>query len=300
MYRVHHLDPDRTVYNVPLRVSSGIDLHALIERQEALRTSFTEREQRVHATAELHIGSEPVSVSEPFDLERPPLLRASLVDGALSVVIHHLIADGWSARLVAERPRMQYREWVLWQRQQVETGAWDAQRDYWTQQLAEAPTCKPCNRSYRGGRIWTTIPERTVSFAELFERWAAVLHDWAGRDDLVIGTPVANRRLAETENTIGLFTNTLPIRSRRGQPLDVRGALANQDYPSELLGTEIAHLFVLQYASGDSGDPIDTGKAEYDTRMSITGNRCVLQWSFDGMDHDTARRLLDAYAVQLR
>ena len=302
MYRVHHLDPARCVYNVPLRRSAaGIDLAEVVRRHEALRTSFSENEQRVHASAELHVGSEPVSFTDPFDLERPPLLRALIVGGELTLVVHHLIADGWSARVFTQQPAMQYREWVLWQRQQVESGAWDAQRDYWTAQLSGAPTRAPRNRGYRGARVWSSAPEAArLSFAELFNRWAAVLHDWAGEDDLVIGTPVANRRLAQVENTVGMFTNTLPVRSRAGQPLDIAGALAGQDYPSELLGVDIAHLFVLQSGADDPADPIDTGKAEYDTRMSVTGSRCMLQFSFDAMEPATARRLLDAYVVRLR
>jgi glycosyltransferase involved in cell wall biosynthesis len=301
MYRVHHADPDHAVYNVPLRLGAEhIDLPALVQRHESLRSSFTAKEQRVHPSAELHVCSGPVDITQPFDLERPPLLRASLSDSKLTLVIHHLIADGWSARIFNEQPKMQYRDWVLWQRQQVESGTWDTQREYWNRQLAGAPSYKPHNRSYRGARIWETVPKISLSFGELFGRWAAVLHTWSGCDDLIIGTPVANRRLAEVENTVGMFTNTLPVRSRHGHPVDVRGALANQDYPSELLDIEIAHLFVLQNAAEDAGDPIDTGKAEYDTRMSITANRCMLQFSFDAMDCGTAERLLDSYAVQLR
>jgi hypothetical protein len=300
MYRVHHLDPERYVYNVPLRRASvDIDFRALIQRHEALRTSFTAGEQRVHETAELQVGSEPVRVGEPFDLERPPLMRASAVNGELTIVIHHLIADGWSARVFAQQPEMQYREWVLWQRQQVESGAWNAQRDYWLGQLAGAAVGKPRNRSFRGARIWANRPASGLSFAQLFERWAQVLHAWTGGDDLIIGTPVANRRLSAVENTVGMFVNTLPVRSRGGQTLDVSGALANQDYPSELLGLDISHLFVLQNASDESGDPIDTGKAEYDTRMSVTSERCVLQYSFDAIDEPAARRLLDDYVAEL-
>jgi hypothetical protein len=289
------------VYNVALRLpAADIDLRALIERHEALRTSFTATEQRVHPSAGLHVGAEPPDVREPFDLERAPLLRASIVDGELTIVVHHLIADGWSARIFAHRPEMQYRDWVLWQRQQVESGVWDAQRDYWLAELAGAPLQTRRNRSFRGARLWIDRPQGLLSFAQLFERWADVLHAGTGEDDLVIGTPVANRRLAGVENTVGMFVNTLPLRSRRGRPLDTSGALANQDYPSELLATEIAHLFVLQNASEEGGEPIDTGKAEYDTRMSVTESRCVLQYSLDAMDDATARRLLADYEVQLR
>jgi hypothetical protein len=195
---------------------------------------------------------------------------------------------------------MPYREWVLWQRAQVESGAWDAQRDYWQRLLAGLSARRPRNRSYRGARIWTAAPASRFSFADLFRRWAGVLHAWTGENDLVIGTPVANRRLAQVENTVGLFVNVLPVRSRAGEELDLSGALANQDYPSELLGVEISHVFVRHDVSGDERDPIDTGKAEYDTRMSVSGDRCLLQFSLDAMDMETARRLLDAYAVQLR
>jgi hypothetical protein len=301
MYRVHQADPEHTVYNVPLRrAAAGLDLAAIVRRQEALRTSFTETEQRIHAAAELRIMPEPVDAAQPFDLERPPLVRASMAGGELTLVVHHLIADGWSARVFAEEPAMQYREWVLWQRQQVESGAWELQREYWRRQLAGASPRAPRNRSYRGGRVWTSVPKPELPFAELLQRWAAVLHEWTGEEDLVIGTPVANRRLAAVEKTVGMFVNVLPVRSRAGQALDVSGALAHQDYPSELLGVEVAHLFVLQNASEEAGEPIDTGKAEYDTRMSVTANRCILQFSSDAMNAATARRLLDAYAFQFR
>ncbi len=299
---------DRCVNNVPyVRKVAAADhavleqtLNAIIERQEVLRTALVNGEQRIHRTARLEVSREPIDPCEPFDLERPPLFRAALVDDILTLVVHHAIADGWSSAVFARelagdvRPvGMQYREWTLWQRQQQ----WPGQRDYWLSKgLHPQP---PRTGTFEGHRLWGSA--QWLGFAEAFERWARILHRWTGEGELVIGTQVANRRITQVENTIGLFTNTLMIRSRRGESPRpaIDAALVNQDYPFELLGVPMPrYLFVLQPAASEDPGAIhlDTGKAEHDLRLSITGSRVVLQYATDVIDAATARRLLDHYS----
>ena len=299
---------DASVNNVPYvrklaapdRADLEQKLNGIIERHEILRTALVNGEQRIHRSARLELKAEPIDPLEPFDLEQPPLFRAGLVHDVLTLVVHHAIADGWSSAVFARelagdvRPvGMQYREWTLWQRQQQ----WPAQREYWLGKgLQPQP---PQTQSYDGHRLWGTA--HWLSFAEAFERWARILHNWSGEPELIIATQVANRRLTQVENTIGLFTNTLMIRSRRGESprAAVEAALANQDYPFELLGVPMPrYLFVLQPSVSEDSNAIhlDTGKAEHDLRLSVTGSRVVLQYATDVIDAATAGKLLLKYS----
>jgi amino acid adenylation domain-containing protein len=192
--------------------------------------------------------------ARPFDLARGPLLRARLLAVApaehhLLLTLHHAVSDEWSmALLVAELaalyrgerldpPPLQYADWALWQRQWTRTEAFDRSLAWWRERLAGAPEAvalpadrpRPAARSDRGGRVPVHLaPElagglRAVARergATLFMLLLAAVQAWLRRhgagDDLVVGTPVANRTHPETEGTIGFFVNTVAVRSTLG------------------------------------------------------------------------------------
>ncbi|MFG2169746.1 amino acid adenylation domain-containing protein, partial [Micromonospora chersina] len=184
---------------------------------------------------------------EPFDLATGPLLRGLLIslgDGrrVVALCLHHIVADQWSVRILHDELRalldgstppplpVQYADYAVWQREQ-DLGA---QLDYWRNQLADPPVLNlptdrphPPIRSAAGGYVEFTVPAdvsaqlRQLSrrhgatmFMTLLTAYAVLLHRHTGQDDLLIGTPVANRGRAETENLIGFFVNTLALRTR--------------------------------------------------------------------------------------
>ena len=112
--------------------------------------SFTKQQVRDIAIREMQT---------PFKLAKPPLMRATLLKSCkandlLLLTPHHIIIDGWSIRLLvhdlavaydaicrAQLPltlpkiERQYLDFSFWQRQQLESGAWQHQLDFWTKEL---------------------------------------------------------------------------------------------------------------------------------------------------------------------
>jgi amino acid adenylation domain-containing protein len=128
---------------------------------------------------------------------------------------------------------VQYADYAAWHRRWVEGPVLEAQAEYWTQTLAGAPELlelpadhpRPAKQDFAGAQVKVELDEaltaalRTLSqrhgttlFMTLLAGWAAVLARLSGQDDVVIGTPSANRGRAEVEELIGFFVNTLPLR----------------------------------------------------------------------------------------
>ncbi len=201
--------------------------------------------------------------AQPFDLARGPLIRVVLAragreEQVLLLVMHHIIADGWSVAVLlrelaaayhsyirGETPGsaplpVQYADYARWQRQVLEGPALGRQLDYWRQQLAGAPAVislpldrpRPSAQGYRGAWFTLTLPaaltpgvnalarrERATPFMVLLAAFATLLARYGGDEELCIGTPIAGRSRTELEGLIGFFVNTLVLRADlRGNP----------------------------------------------------------------------------------
>ncbi len=218
-------------------------------------------------------------------LLRPQLLKLGNEDHIFHLTVHHILFDEWSSQLfweelaafyehgtngsvpsVPELP-IQYADYAAWQRQIVADGSTEAQQAYWRDQLSgDLPLlrlpmdhARPAVSSQRGALESIEIDEHTFAklkalsrqagatmFTTLLAAFNLLLHHLSGQDDILVGTPVANRDRYETEKLIGFFLNTLVIRTDlAGRPsfeellLQVRektvGALANADAPFEMI-----------------------------------------------------------------
>ncbi|MCF5295443.1 amino acid adenylation domain-containing protein, partial [Pseudomonas syringae] len=160
---------------------------------------------------------------------------------------------------------VQYADYALWQRNWLSGDVLQQQRQYWQQTLAGAPALltlptdrpRPAQQDYSGQllglvldadltRGLKALSQRHGSslFMTVMAAWAALLGRLAGQDDVVIGTPVANRMRAEVEDLIGFFVNTLAVRVDLSGTPSVQSLLqqvkqqtlaaqANQDLPFE-------------------------------------------------------------------
>lgn len=210
-------------------------------------------------------------------------------DQVLLLVLHHIVSDGWSMGVLFReletlyeafsnsRPSplphlpIQYGDFARWQRDWLHGEVLEEQVNFWKQQLAGAPAVlelstdkpRPVVQTFNGAYHVSMVgKELTESLNELSRRegvtlfmtllaaFQTMLHRYTDQQDIVVGTPIANRTRTEIEDLIGLFVNTLVVRTDlSGNPsfLDLLGrvrdvalnAFAHQDLPFEKLVEEL-------------------------------------------------------------
>ncbi|AKE63592.1 Siderophore biosynthesis non-ribosomal peptide synthetase module [Microcystis aeruginosa NIES-2549] len=198
-------------------------------------------------------------------------------------VFHHIIIDGWSKGILfkelskfyqallsnstVDLPELaiQYADFAVWQRQWLQGKILENQLNYWKKQLTAAPPLlelptdkpRPATPNFRGHSISFQIDSELTEKLKLLSQKSGVtlfmtllaalntlLFRYSGQDDILIGTPTANRNRQEIEPLIGFFVNTLVLRnSLEGNPTFsgllqqarnvVLEAYANQDVPFE-------------------------------------------------------------------
>jgi amino acid adenylation domain-containing protein len=184
-------------------------------------------------------------------LIRAQVVRVEEEEHVLLLTQHHIVSDGWSIGILArelgilygafsrgeENPlpplTIQYPDYAAWQREWLSGERLQKQSEYWREALEDAPALlelptdrpRPEQQSFAGGGVPIAMDrdlarklkelsrrQGTTLFMTLLSGWAAVLSRLSGQREVVIGTPVANRRRAETEGLIGFFVNTLALR----------------------------------------------------------------------------------------
>jgi hypothetical protein len=243
----------------------------------------SEREAAVRSLAEAEAG-EPFELSRG-PLLRVKLLKLEAEEHVLLLTMHHIISDGWSMGVLireltqlyeaysrgAESPLselpIQYADFAVWQRAWLQGEVLEGQLQYWREQLAGAPAVLelPTDRSraavqsYRGAAQTVLLPvelsqrlkelsqrEGVTLFMTLLAAFDVLLYRYSGQEDFCVGSAVANRNRAETEELIGFFVNTLVLRADLsgnpsfkellGRVREVTlGAYAHQDVPFEQL-----------------------------------------------------------------
>ncbi|HVR10740.1 MAG TPA: condensation domain-containing protein, partial [Thermoanaerobaculia bacterium] len=268
-------------------------LDELPRRQESLRVVFVESasgpRQRIEPVrplplpgvdlralpAERREGEAKLLVAassrQAFALSRWPLMRSLLLrldeeEHVLALVVHHIVADGWSfiilvrdlafAYLTArgwtlpplpELP-IQYRDFAVWQRGAAQAGELERQRAYWRQALAGVPTFvdfpvdrpRPPAQRFAGARRLFALAPATVAgiagllreaegstlFMVLLAAFQCLVRHYSRQDDFVVSAPISYRNRAECENLVGFFANTLLFRSKLAGDPEFREVLA--------------------------------------------------------------------------
>ncbi|HEV3050682.1 MAG TPA: amino acid adenylation domain-containing protein, partial [Longimicrobium sp.] len=184
-------------------------------------------------------------------LVRGRLIRLAGDDHVLLITMHHIVSDGWSMGIFSQELSalygafragspdplpplpVQYADYAAWQRQWVKGEVLQRQADYWRETLSGAPEllelptdhARPVRQDFAGAWLEVELDEAlTAALKTLGQRhgatlhmtllagWAAVLARLSGQQEVVIGTPSANRGRSEIEGLIGFFVNTLPVR----------------------------------------------------------------------------------------
>ncbi len=288
IWLLHQMDEQGILFNIPLNIHMKGPLnpsklhdafHFMIKKHEILRTSFsmtdTQLLQNVHGNSSFRIplvDGSAMSISQrekklagilrevgayPFDLSKPPLMKAVLVcinpfDHQLVFTIHHILIDGWGASLFFSElydayhalvrggvlsestPPIQYGDVVLWQRKQLERPEIRNQTAYWKNKLkgprAELNLPMAHSRSrfqtFAGARHHLDFSEKTTAalkalarnenatlFMVMLSAFKALLFTYTRETDVIVGSTIANRNHPQLEKIIGVFINSLVMRT---------------------------------------------------------------------------------------
>jgi len=249
-------------------------------------TSMEEAEQRAYMLGQIDaIESVPFNLAEG-PLMRAVLFSTGDEQSYFYLNMHHIITDGWSMeRLINEladvytqleqgqTPQLapltlQYVDYAVWQVQEIEKGALNAKEEaYWLKTLAKPlPVLelatdfpRPDVQTYHGNLLQGTLPsaltadlqtlakqEGVSMYMLTFAAYTMLMHVLTQNEDIIVGSPVSGRTVESLEPIMGVFINTLAIRTRfegvhslrdllqvvKGQILD---ADAHQAYPFDLL-----------------------------------------------------------------
>ncbi|HEY0169967.1 MAG TPA: amino acid adenylation domain-containing protein [Pyrinomonadaceae bacterium] len=301
-------------------------------------------------------------------LLRATLLRLGADEHMLLFTMHHIVSDGWSVGLLVrevaavytayvrgqESPlpelTLQYADYAVWQREWLQGEVLEEQLAYWKRQLEPPPPGlglptdrpRPEVLSHRGATLNVDFPagltdglkelsrrEGVTLYMTLLAAFQALLHRHTGRDDIAVGSPIANRQRSEIEPLIGFFVNTLVMRTDLSGDPSFRallgrvqevtlGAYAHQDVPFEMLVEELQPdrslgttpffqvAFALQNAPGEELKlpgltlkrvDVQSRTARFDLSLlleeSAEGLTGLVEYSADLFDEKTVRRLLE-------
>lgn len=316
---------------------------------------------------------QPFELSEA-PLLRLVCYRLNPEEHLLLVCIHHTIADGWSlgvflkefaaiyqhltsgTHLILPELPVQYADFAKWQTDPIRILSMQASLHYWKQQLSgdlpllELPADHPrgAKQSFRGGTHRFQLQPDTVHalvkfcqqedvtmFMTLLSAFSVLLHRYSGQLEIITGIPVANRNLHGIDDLVGVFINTIALRTSfnnnpsfrellqqvKNRSLD---AFAHQDLPFEKLVEELnpkrdlsrtpvfQAVFNLQNSpmpdlqiSGLAITPleIDRGVSQFELSLMITKSsdhyNCTVEYNADLFNAATIRRLFDSYLLLL-
>jgi aspartate racemase len=274
-------------------------------------------------------------------LLRVNLLQLDDEDHAVFLEMHHIITDGWSNRLLLREIMLLYRamcrgepsplldlpiryvDFAVWQSKRLRGEVLDNLVAYWKQQLSgelpvmELPADYPRPDIQRYiGRLETYVLDNELSqrirqlcksqdctlFMTLFAALITLLYRYTGQEDIVVGTPIANRNRVETERVVGFFVNTLVLRvDVSGNPRFTElmsrikkvavGAYVHEDLPFEKL-VELLQperdlsrqalfqiLFVLHNYPEASRDVLGLDRDLTLTRIEVDGGESKVDWA---------------------
>ncbi|MBP4137055.1 non-ribosomal peptide synthetase [Flavobacterium geliluteum] len=230
------------------------------------------------------VNNEPFDL-EQAPLVRASLIKLKEEEYVFFLSLHHIIGDGWSVEvLISEVVKtynaltleteialpelnLQYKDYAVWFNDEIQQEKYQASEHYWLKQFAgelpvlDLPSFKirPLIQTYNGenlthrfSRVFLEKLKRfskeqdLTLFMSLMAGINALLHRYTGQDDIIIGTPIAGREHPDLEHQIGLYLNTIAIRTQlkketsfsdlaASQKETLLGAYEYQNYPFDVL-----------------------------------------------------------------
>lgn len=254
-----------------------------------------------------------------FDLSKAPLFHVCLLTlpngkTLLMLDVHHIIFDGASFNILIQELLdlyhgkelstlpISYPDFAIWEEEQLLQDGFKESREFWLNQFADdipilnMPTtyARPANKSYEGSTFITSLSK---DFALKIEQFAnqynvtpymvmlcayyILLYKYTGQEDIVVGSPISGRVHQELEHLLGMFVNSIPLRSNISSSSKIEeflehiksncsNAFAHQDFPFDVLVNEL-------------NIPRDNSRSPLFDTMFIYQNNGISQIDFDGI-----------------
>ncbi len=241
-------------------------LEQLAQCHEILRTAFVVQNEHIvqkvlahievplefhQASSDSDLGTILAAFVRPFMLESPPLFRVMVIrlgpkDHVIVFDFHHIISDDTTIELLKRdlselykgrsvpKPRLQYRDYAVWENQTAQRPARECERNFWIKHLAgplpvlEIPGDfqRPIRQSFQGADIVFVLDQKlwdqlasvaqahgATPYLVLLAAFSTLLHRYSGQDDILVGTAIAGRRHPDVSDMVGVMVNTLVMRS---------------------------------------------------------------------------------------
>ena len=301
---------------------------------------------------------------------RVKIFQLSDSENVLHITIHHIAADGWSLGLLNEEftkfykaysqekeieitpQEIQYADYSYWQNEWLQGEVLEQQLNYWTKQLADIPTVhklttdhvRPKLQTFSGNNYCDELEEcdykklkslclneEASLFMGLYAAFNVLLSQYSNETDIVVGTPIANRRSPQLEKVIGFFVNMLVLRSEVDSSNTFRSMLkqsketllqayAHQDLSFELLTEKLqpernlshSPLFQIMLVMQNNQEsefvlpeldvsPLgrESTQAKYDITLSVSeqDDHLALNWNYNTnlFKHETIEAMSTAF-----
>jgi len=190
---------------------------------------------------------------KPFDLSKAPLLRAKLVkleknQALLLFDMHHIISDGTSMQILINELcklyngegisplEITYKDYSVWEQNNLNENKFKQAQKYWVSLFKDddipvlnLPTNypRPTVQSFEGGNIYKELNKdltlkinnlanklNITPYMLLLSCYYILLYKYTANDDIIVGTPIVGRDNSQVSNIIGMFVNSLPLRTK--------------------------------------------------------------------------------------
>lgn len=225
---------------------------------------------------------------KPFDFKKAPLFRASIIKFennkcALFFDMHHIISDGSSMKILIkelcslyndetlQQQNISYKDFAVWENNSLKTNNFIKSKEYWLHQFNDEipvlnlPTTfsRPANKSFKGEKVYSQIDAKLTNkihelckksgvtpYMLLLSAYYILLSKYSMQDDIIIGSPIVGRDNIQLSDVIGVFVNTLALRSKIDYNLKFNdylnsikdlclNAFENQTYPFDELVNDL-------------------------------------------------------------
>jgi len=271
-----------------------------------------------NAINEKQIDEVFATFNTPFDLSKAPLFKARLVNmdnnkSFLMISMHHIISDGASLSIIVDDLcklyngkdlsdiQIEYKDYSVWENKKIKNNSLKTSEDFWLNQFSDEipvlnmPTkSRPSVQSFEGNKINLKIDKLHTEKLNILAKelgitpymlflaaYYILLYKYTSQNDIIVGSPILGRNSAELNNIVGMFVNTLPIRTKIDSNLSFKDFIDNikticlesykyQDYPFDELVNKL-------------NIPRDTSRNPLFDTMFIYQNNGYLPATFDGI-----------------